>query len=79
MQLTLSHPRIPIDHSTTEAWRSGALTIGDLKARVAALTGVRPERQKLLFKGLLGDASVPLAATQLRDGSKVVLMGGSRT
>ncbi len=66
-----------VTNKQTAAWQSGALTIGDLKARVAALTGVRPERQKLLFKGVLGDAALPLARTQLKDGSKVMLMGGS--
>lgn len=80
----ISHPHPQHDTCTTHhpylpaAWRSGALTIGDLKNRIAALMGVRPEKQKLLFKGVLGDATVPLAATQLRDGSKVLMGGGSK-
>lgn len=71
-----THPPTNPTNQPTAAWHAGALTVGDLKARVAALTGIRPEKQKLLFKGLLGNGAVALCKTQLRDGSKVVVMGG---
>jgi len=50
-------------------------TVGDLKDRVAALSGVGDASKiKLLYKGLLNDDTAALGSTKLKNGSKVTMM-----
>lgn len=49
-------------------------TVAELKADIAAQTGVPVENQKLLFKGQLKDEQT-LQAAGLKSGSKIIVMG----
>ncbi|KAI7839831.1 hypothetical protein COHA_006451 [Chlorella ohadii] len=49
-------------------------TVAELKADIAAQTGVPAENQKLLFKGQLKDEQT-LQAAGLKSGSKIIVMG----
>ncbi|KAI9146074.1 hypothetical protein BKA69DRAFT_1047230 [Paraphysoderma sedebokerense] len=41
-------------------------TVSDLKTRVESLTGIPPECQKLLYKGMLKDDAAPLSNYKLQ-------------
>ena len=66
---SVSHPLVfPLSE-----WPS--LCISDMQARVYAATGIRPERQKLLFKGVMEGEGKKLCEWKgLKDGSKITLM-----
>nr|KAJ3423175.1 Ubiquitin domain-containing protein ubfd1 [Polyrhizophydium stewartii] len=53
-----------------------ASTVAQLKSTLAALTGVDPPMQRLLFKGVLKD-ELTIAETSLKEGSKVMMMASS--
>jgi hypothetical protein len=66
---SVSHPIAFLVHE----WPS--VCIGDLKARVCSATGIRPERQRLLFKGCMEGEETKLCEWKgLKDGSKISLM-----
>ncbi|GFE53457.1 ubiquitin carboxyl-terminal hydrolase [Babesia ovis] len=46
------------------------------RVQLFSLTGVPPERQKLMFKGLLSD-SIDLRKTALTNGSKIMMIGNA--
>jgi len=66
---SVSHPLVfPLSE-----WPS--LCTSDLQERVWTATGIRPERQKLLFKGVMEGGGKKLCEWKgLRDGSKITLM-----
>jgi len=64
--------RIPFSR---EEWAS--LTIMDLKIRLEGPSKVPRAKQKLLYKGVLNDGQA-LASSKLKDGIKVLLMGGGK-
>ena len=53
------------------------MKVSDLKAKAAPLVGLRVEKQKLLYKGILKDEE-SLATSKLKDGAKITLMTASR-
>lgn len=55
-------------------------TIDALHARLEELTGVSPDRQKLLYKGKktsADDGAVTLAQSGIRDGTKMQMLGAT--
>lgn len=55
-------------------------TVFSLKAKIMELTGVRPERQKLLnlkYKGKAATDEVKISALGLKDNFKIMMMGSS--
>ncbi|KAI8925649.1 hypothetical protein BC831DRAFT_460093 [Entophlyctis helioformis] len=50
--------------------------VADLRARLAAMSGIDPPLLKLLFRGVLKDSQT-LAAAGIRDGCKVVMMAST--
>ncbi|XP_039292294.1 ubiquitin-like domain-containing CTD phosphatase 1 [Nilaparvata lugens] len=56
----------------------GTDSVGTLKANIYKLTGVRPERQKLLnlkYKGKMPEDDCQLSVLGLRPGTKIMMMG----
>lgn len=75
VRFTVTYNKQPVEVSFDSL---DAATVGDLKRRLAELTGVPIENQKLMLKGMLKDDSKTLAQVGVKEGAKVMMVGVSR-
>lgn len=70
--------KIQYGKQSADLKRAADSTVGELKAEVEKTLGIKPEMQKLMFKGLLKTDAATLQQVGIKNGSKVLLVGSSQ-